>query len=254
MIDLSRRSYQKELMDGEDVPFAAMAQTLRELNVINTRLGGHAITLRGVKRIIQHSSPDNYRDAIPLPKVIGTQFTICEIGCGGGDNLFAVYKYCSSKNIPVRFIGIDMNAECIAFARQQYPQLNCQWICSDYAIADLSQMQPDVIFSSLFCHHFTDEQLVSMLQWLLQNTRIGFFINDLHRHWLAYYLIKYITRFFSRSYLVRNDACISVARSFRKQDWMRLFEKAGISHQSAVRSQPVISWQWAFRFLVTYRK
>lgn len=227
MINLSHRSYQKELMDARDIPFPAMAQTLKELNIVNTRLGGHAITRNGVKQLMQHKIP----------------VVVCEIGCGGGDNLFAVYKYCLKKKITVRFIGIDMNAECIAFARQQYPHLPCEWICSDYAVAGFSGKEPDIIFSSLFCHHFTDEQLVQMLQWLRKNSRTGFFINDLHRHWLAYYLIKYITKFFSKSYLVKNDACLSVARSFRKNEWENLFHRAGVT-LTAIR------WKWAFRWLV----
>ena len=227
MINLQQRSYQKELMDGDHISFDAMAQTLKELNSINTRLGGHAITLQGVKKL-----NNNF-----------TSLIICEIGCGGGDNLFAIYKYCTKKNIPVNFIGIDMNAACIAFAKKQYPQLPCQWICSDYQVVNFGDTKPGIIFSSLFCHHFTDEQLVFMLQWLQQNSRNGFFINDLQRHWLAYYLIKYITKFFSKSYLVKNDACLSVARSFRKKDWQQLFQQAGIKKYS-------INWQWAFRYLV----
>ncbi|MDZ4807717.1 MAG: methyltransferase domain-containing protein [Bacteroidota bacterium] len=227
MINLRQRSYQKELMDGDNISFEAMAQTLKELNIINTRLGGHAITLKGVKEL----------------KGIVSPLTICEIGCGGGDNLFAIYKYCLNKNIPVSFIGIDMNDGCIAFAKQQYPQLPCQWICSDYEIVNFGENKPDIIFSSLFCHHFTDEQLITMLQWLQQNSSQGFFINDLQRHWLAYYLIKYITKFFSKSYLVKNDACLSVARSFRKKDWQQLFQQAGIGNFT-------INWKWAFRWLV----
>jgi 2-polyprenyl-3-methyl-5-hydroxy-6-metoxy-1,4-benzoquinol methylase len=227
MIDLSFRSYQKELMDRDDIPFPAMEQTLKELNTINTRLGGHAITLQGVKQLA-----GNKRSLV-----------ICEIGCGGGDNLFAIHKNCLEKNIHVHFIGIDRNPECIAFAKKQYPDLPCQWICSDYAIVVMDD-KPAIIFSSLFCHHFTDEQLVPMLQWLKQNSTIGFFINDLHRHWLAYYLIKYITFFFSRSYLVKNDACISVARGFKKRDWKQLFMQAGIPNYD-------IKWRWAFRYLVT---
>jgi len=86
-----------------------------------------------------------------------------------------------------------------------------------------------------------------MLQWMKQNSRIGFFINDLHRHWLAYFLIKYITKFFSKSYLVKNDAALSVARSFRKKDWQHLFQLAGIPKFD-------IAWRWAFRFLVTCKK
>ena len=227
MIDLHRRSYQKELMDGDNIPFAAMAQTLRELNTINTKLGGHAITVEGVKKLMKPN----------------TTLLIAEIGCGGGDNLYAIYKYSLSKNIAISFVGIDMNPECIAFARQQYPQMPCEWICSDYALVSFEEKKPDIIFSSLFCHHFTDEQLVPMLQWLQINSKRGFFINDLERHWLAYYLIKYITKLFSRSYLVKNDACLSVARSFTKADWKRLLQKAGITNYS-------INWRWAFRWLV----
>ncbi len=231
MINLRRRSYQKELMDGDDIPFSAMVQTLKELNIINTRLGGHAITLQGIRSLKENTQ----------------SLIICEIGCGGGDNLFAIYKYCQKKKIPARFIGIDLNPACIAFAKQQYPELPCEWICNDYAVAEFTTNKPDIIFSSLFCHHFTDTQLIEMLQWQEKNSRNGFFINDLHRHWLAYYLIKYLTKFFSKSYLVRNDASLSVARSFRKKEWESLFQQAGITLYD-------IRWKWAFRWLVIAKK
>ena len=231
MINFHKRSYQKELMDGDNIPFEAMAQTLKELNIVNTRLGGHAITLIGVQHLL------NGKKAV----------SICEIGCGGGDNLFAIHKYCAKKNIPARFIGIDMNPECIVFAKQQYPELPCEWICSDYALINFENKKPDIVFSSLFCHHFTNEQLVYMLKWQQQNSRQGFFINDLHRHWLAYYLIRYITKFFSKSYLVKNDACLSVARSFRKEDWKQLFHQAGLKEFT-------VNWRWAFRFLVIFKQ
>ena len=230
MIDLRLRSYTKELMDNDQIPFADMAVTLKELNIINTRLGGHAITIDGLKQFM-------VRDQTII---------VCEIGCGGGDNLNAIYKYCKRHGINVRFIGIDMNAECINFAKQAYPGLPCEWICSDYVKVDFSGRKPDIIFSSLFCHHFTDDQLVFMLQWLQQNSSRGFFINDLHRHWLAYYLIKYITRFFSRSYLVKNDACLSVSRGFKRSDWQRLLQEARLKDYT-------LSWRWAFRWLLVYK-
>jgi 2-polyprenyl-3-methyl-5-hydroxy-6-metoxy-1,4-benzoquinol methylase len=230
MINLSKRSYTKELMDGDNIPFAAMAQTLKELNVINTWLGGHAITLQGVRRFTKGREP----------------ITICEIGCGGGDNLFAIHKFCSKKGIPAKFIGIDLNKECIDFAKQQYPQLPCEWICSDYAKAQLTN-KPDVVFSSLFCHHFTDQELAYMMKWLQDNSGAGFFVNDLHRHWLAYFLIRHITRFFSRSYLVKNDACLSVARSFKQKEWKTLLEHSGFRDYE-------VNWKWAFRYLVVVKK
>lgn len=230
MIDLKNRSYQKELMDGENIPFADMAQTLEELNVINTMLGGHSITLKGVAHFLKNQH----------------KITICEIGCGGGDNLFAIDRIFKNKQVDANFIGIDIKNSCIEYARTKYPALPCEWICSDYKKVNFDT-QPTIIFNSLFCHHFTDEQLVYMLQWMHQNSTKGFFINDLHRNAIAYYLIKWITAAFSKSYLVKNDACLSVARSFSKKDWENIFSKAGIHGFT-------IQWQWAFRWLVFCEK
>ena len=231
MIDLSRRSDEKELMDGNNIPFSAMAQTLRELDIINSRLGGHAITISGL-----HAIAGNKKS-----------LHICEIGCGGGDNLRAIYRYCKKAGLEARFTGIDMNPDCILFAGQQNPQLPCHWVCSDYAQVEFETGKPDIIFSSLFCHHLTDMQLLEMIAWSDRNSELGFFINDLHRHWLAFYLIRYLTKFFSRSYLVKHDASLSVARGFRKKDWEKLFLQAG--------KKPFrVSWRWAFRWLVVYKK
>ena len=77
------------------------------------------------------------------------------------------------------------------------------------------------------------------------NSTVGFFINDLHRHTLAYYSIKTLTKVFSSSYLVRNDAPLSVARGFTKEELQRLCIEARIN-------TALINWKWAFRFLVIY--
>lgn len=226
-MNLKSRSYQKELLDEEGIPFDEIAQTMRELNTINTLLGGHAITLEGFKQLAKGKK----------------EMTVCEIGCGGGDNLVAIAKYCNEKQIKLHCIGIDYNSECIAFAKQNlHLKKNTDFICSDYAKVHFEN-NPDIIFSSLFCHHFTDEALILQLKWMKENAAVGFFINDLHRHWLAYFLIKYLTKLFSRSYLVKNDACLSVARGFKKTDWEYLFSKAGINKFR-------IHWKWAFRYLI----
>ncbi len=221
------RSYQKELLDGEGIPFADIAQTMRELNTINTLLGGHAITLDGFKQLAKDKK----------------EITVCEIGCGGGDNLVAIVKYCEAHKIKIHCIGIDYNNECIVFAKQnEYLKANTDFICSDYSKVYFEN-KPDIIFSSLFCHHFTDEALVFQLNWMKENAEKGFFINDLQRHWLAYYLIKILTNVFSKSYLVKNDACLSVARGFIKSDWKNFFSIYGIENYK-------IRWKWAFRYLI----
>ena len=226
-MNFKKRSYQKELLDGDDIPFPAIAQTMRELNTINTLLGGHAITLNGFKQLVKDKK----------------EITVCEMGCGGGDNLVAIVKYCQENKIKINCIGIDYNKECIAFAKQNVDlKDNTEFICSDYAKVNF-ETNPDIIFSSLFCHHFTDEELVSQLKWMKAHVRVGFFINDLQRHWLAFNLIHILTQLFSKSYLVKNDASLSVARGFKKSEWQLLFSKAEIDHFH-------ISWKWAFRYLI----
>ena len=71
----------------------------------------------------------------------------------------------------------------------------------------------------------------------------GFFINDLQRHRLAYYAIKLLTQLFSSSYLVKNDAPLSVARGFVKAEWESILDEADVKKYT-------IQWKWAFRYLV----
>ena len=229
MFSLQQRSYKKELLDAENIPFADIKQNMKELNNINTLLGGHKITIKGIKYFLRK----NNQNAL----------SVCEVGCGGGDNLKAIDQWAAKKNIKVNFTGIDIKEECIEFAKEQYPELNATWITRDYRKAVFAT-KPDIIFSSLFCHHFTEDELIKMFHWMKDNCTKGFFINDLNR--IAYYSIKWITALFSISYLVKNDAPLSVARGFTKKEWQKIFSTAGIHNYS-------INWQWAFRHLIIYK-
>ncbi len=101
----------------------------------------------------------------------------------------------------------------------------------------------DWVLFSLFCHHFTDEELVSMFRKAYLEAGKGFIINDLHRHSLAYYSIWAITRLAQGSYLVQNDAPLSVARAFKRNELEALLKQAGIPSYR-------IQWKWAFRWQV----
>lgn len=225
-MNLRERSYTKELLDLDNIPFDDIKRNMQELDFINTWLGGHQITIAGLKELAKEKN----------------EITICEIGCGGGDNLIALIKAFKNK-VHLHCIGIDIKKECIDFARQKNTAYNIEWIESDYKNVSFQQ-KPDIIFSSLFCHHFTEEELAYQLQWMQSNSNIGFFINDLQRHTLAYYSIKLLTKLFSKSYLVKNDAPLSVVRGFKKFEWKNILQKAAIKNYS-------VKWKWAFRYLIT---
>jgi SAM-dependent methyltransferase len=245
MPDLSKRSYQKEILDGDDSPFEDIKQNMHELDVINTWLGGHQITIKGFQQFISRLSHPTVlsvsKDGVAHPQTLH----ICEIGCGGGDNLRVIRQYCKRKSINIKLLGIDINPHCIAYAQSRQENKGIEFLCSDYSTAALSQA-PDIVFSSLFCHHFTEDELEFQLRWMKNNSTLGFFVNDLHRHPLAYHSIKLLTSLFSKSYLVKNDAPLSVARGFKRDELIQLCNRASINTY-------YLKWMWAFRWLLIFK-
>lgn len=201
---------------------------MRELDFINTWLGGHAVSIAGAKALLKGRHERSV--------------TICEIGCGGGDNLWAISKWLYHNGIECNVIGIDWLPAAIDTASQRRWTCRNEWFCNDYREVTF-HARPDLVFSSLFCHHFTNMELTAQLQWMHVTARVGFFINDLHRHRVAYWSIKVLTGLFSRSRLVRNDAPLSVLRGFTRTDWRLILSTAGLP-------QVRVQWRWAFRFLL----
>lgn len=234
MNKFSHRSNEKELLDRDDIPFEDIKQNMKELDYINTWLGGHAITIKGIESLVKLSAFQ-----------LSDKLTICEMGCGGGDNLRAIGKWCKERDISVILIGIDMNPNCITYARSRTDNFDIDFISDDYRNVHF-ETKPDVIFSSLFCHHFTNEELKQQFEWMKQNAKLGFFVNDLQRHPLAYYSIKWLTQLFSKSYLVKNDAALSVLRGFHKYELTSILQHSNIQSFS-------LKWKWAFRWLLIYK-
>lgn len=229
MLDFSIRSSKAELLDGDQIPEADLRRNLLEIDFINRWLGGFAVSWQGFSMLAGKQK----------------SLTICEVGCGDGANLMHLKKKAAAQGITIAIVGIDIKQGCIQMAQDTHGLEQATWICSDYQTAVLPQ-KPDIIFSSLFCHHFSNDHLVEQLKWMAKNSRIGFFINDLHRHPFAYYSIKWLSAIFSRSYLLKHDAPLSVARGFTRGDWEAIFTASGLSGVQ-------LRWVWAFRHLITYR-
>lgn len=227
-MNLKERSNIAELLDGDDFSRADLEVNLREIRTVNRWLGGFKISCKGFDQLAGQSK----------------KIHIVEIGCGNGDNLEAIANYGIKKGIEMRCTGIDIKEGCILLA-QKKTLPNAGWICSDYREVNFAQ-KPDIIFSSLFCHHFSNEQIALQLGWMKSNAAVGFFINDLQRHFLAYHSIRLLGNLFSRSYLFKHDAPLSVARSFTQSDWQQIIKLSGIQNIQ-------INWKWAFRYLVWYQ-
>ncbi|MEO0898260.1 MAG: methyltransferase domain-containing protein [Bacteroidota bacterium] len=234
--DFSIRSQEEELMDDLDCAGEVVDQTLRELEIINRLLGGNYVTIRGLSHLVKG-----------IPASNKGPIRIADLGCGGGDMLVLVAKWARRNNINVELIGIDANPHIVQYAEENtadYPEIS--YLALDIFSEEYAQMQFDIVITSLFTHHFTKDQLVSLTHMIKEQSSYGFVNNDLHRHWLAFYSIKLLTRFFSKSEMVQYDAPLSVLRGFRRKEWREILEEAGVQSYS-------LKWMWAFRWQIIFR-
>lgn len=228
----SKRSEQIELMDDLGFIGEEMRITLKELATINRWLGGDNVTISGLNRLISGND---------MPT------TIADIGCGRGDMLKLMAQWAQAKGLNIDLTGIDANRSIIDYAKENsvdYPEITYE--CLNIFSDDFQNKKYDIIVCSLFAHHFTDQELVALLKTLQNQTKMGIVINDLHRHWLAYHSIKNITAAFSGSHMIKNDAPLSVLRSFTRDDWSRILSFADIRNYS-------LKWKWAFRWQLIIR-
>jgi len=229
--DFSKRSDGVEIMDDLTCTGEVVEQTLVELEIINKWLGGNTVTLSGFNRLL---SPKFGKQS--------TVLKIADLGCGGGDMLKLLAAYFRKKGVKADFTGIDANPTIIEFAKKKsksFPEINYQ--TQNILSPDFQSAQYDIACATLFFHHFTTEQLREIFILLKRQTTIGVVVNDLHRHWLAYYSIKFLTKFFSKSSMVKYDAPLSVLRGFSRKELIEILQKAGIKNYT-------LKWKWAFRW------
>lgn len=228
MIDFSRRSRQKELMDDLNCSGAELEQTLRELKTINRWLGGNKVTTDGLASLFKRSPQPTYQ--------------VADIGCGGGDMIQVMHDWSKKNHFQIDFSGIDANRNIIELASVRLNEKTpVSWKVQNVFSEEFRIEKVDVLTCTLFTHHFTDEELVDLLTAFRQKARLGIVINDLHRHPLAYHSIKWLTRLFSNSEMVKHDAPLSVLRSFSREDWESILSKANIETFT-------LRWFWAFRW------
>lgn len=224
------RAYQKELIDDFQSDGPELRQTLRELKTINTLLGGNHVTTQGIKKLMKGRER--------------SKMVIADVGCGGGDMIRVMANWAKKEKIEAEIIGIDANPNTIFMAKNNLEDLpNVSFETANVFDKDFQQKNFDIITCTLFTHHFTNQELLKMFRSFRQTTKIGLVINDLHRHALAYYSIKILTSIFSKSRLVKNDAPLSVMRSFHRKEISTLLKEAGWQNYE-------VSWHWAFRWQV----
>lgn len=231
MPDFRVRSAEPEWMDGENVSDAEFAACLADLAIVNGVTLARPPTLAFV--------------AEAWRRVAGRRLTLVDIGYGQGDMLRAIGRAAMRRGIDIRLIGIDLNPRSLPAARASTPPD----LAIDYRTGDLFELAEDepidLVISSLVTHHMTDAEIIRFIGWMERRAQAGWFINDLHRHPVAYHGFRALAAAMRWHPFVRHDGPLSVARAFRRADWQRLLAEAGVDHVAQLR------WRLPFRYCVT---
>jgi 2-polyprenyl-3-methyl-5-hydroxy-6-metoxy-1,4-benzoquinol methylase len=228
-MNFSHRSDASELMDTETVSPEDFAACLADLSVVNTLTLAKRPTLAWLEKATAH-----------LPR--DSRFTLLDVGFGHGDMLRAIWRWSERRGLKAQLQGIDLNPLSSYAAKRATPsQMNIDFRTGNvFALA--TDCRFDFIISSLVTHHLTDLQVLDFIRWMERQSTRGWFINDLHRHPLPYHFFRMLAGLAGWHRFVRHDGPVSIARSFRHEDWQKLLAETQVN--------AAIKWYFPFRYCV----
>ncbi|WP_375289655.1 methyltransferase domain-containing protein [Qipengyuania sp.] len=218
---LASRAQTEEIMDDPALEAEVYAAVLSDLAKVNTVTMARRPTLGFLDRAIGKRR----------------EFSLLDVGFGDGDMLRAIADWARRRGLSARLVGIDLNPRSEKVARGKTDAREpIEYRTGDYA--DLAGSRFDCIVSSLVAHHMTRPQLVAFLRFMESEAVAGWYINDLHRHGIAYIGYPLLARIAGWHPIVRQDGHLSIARSYRPEEWAPILADAGIDAARVERRFP----------------
>ncbi len=220
-----KRSHQLEIIDRGDCTDRELAEAYEDLRRVNRLLGGSAAILRPLSKwILSHGSD---------------YVSILDVGTGAGDIPRSLLSWGRSHRCKIRVVALDCSDQALRASQEtlhDFPEGHL--VRADAQKLPFLDHSFDFVISSMFFHHLTDEEAAELLRRFDRIGRVGFVVNDLHRHPVAYYVFWILSRLFSHSRLVRQDGLTSILRGFKPRDFDRLRRLSGLRSLAVRRYFP----------------
>lgn len=212
---LQQRVMRDEEMDALDLSDARYVRVLNHLSRVNLVTLAHRPTLSFVNKVMDFTAGDS------------SPLRLLDVGFGQGDMLRAIAGLAARRGRAVELVGVDLNPRSETAAREATdPGLPIRWITGDYH--DLASERWDMIVSSLVAHHMSDDERHSFLRFMESEARHGWLVNDLHRQRLPFTGYPVLASLLLVDPIVRRDGQLSIARSFRVDEWQAMLAEVGI--------------------------
>ena len=220
MTGLAVRERREEQMDDPALDPVVYDQVLKDLSRVNWWTLAARPTLAFLERATKGME----------------RFRLLDVGFGQGDMLRSIARWARRRGVEAELVGVDLNEKSVASARTSTPP---GWGI-DYVAGDYGEVPGpfDFVISSLVAHHMSDDQLKRFLRFMEAEAGKGWLVNDLHRHRFAYLGFPLLALSLGVHRIVREDGRLSIARSFRPQEWRAILEEAGTGEARVVRRFP----------------
>lgn len=212
------RSHLPELLDAPGHDPAELAANFRDIRRVNHLLGGTALILRHLPRLLA-AVPDQPRPV-----------TLLDLATGCADIPLAVAHWADRANQPVTIIASDASPDVLDLARRAVAGCpNIELAEYDARAVPLPDHSVDIVLCSLSLHHFSPDDAVRVLREMHRLGRTGFILNDLRRGWPGYAAAWLAAHATTRNRLTRHDAPLSVRRAFTPPELAHLLRQAGVN-------------------------
>jgi 2-polyprenyl-3-methyl-5-hydroxy-6-metoxy-1,4-benzoquinol methylase len=216
-INFAERVWLEEYLDGP-CSYEELRDCLRDLSRVNRIVFAHRPILEWLERVA-----DSHGKTGPSGPL-----RIVDVGCGYGDMLRRIEHWAECRGLAVELIGVDINANAVRAAREATPAASrIQFIQADVTSC-LAATEADLVTSCGVMHHLTEAEIVRMLQWMEETSRVGWFICDLHRQPVPYHVFNVMIRLGRWHRFIRPDGLRSIRRSFLAEDWQRMCAASGL--------------------------
>jgi 2-polyprenyl-3-methyl-5-hydroxy-6-metoxy-1,4-benzoquinol methylase len=173
---------------------------------------------------------------------------ILDIASGGGDVIIGVSKLAARHGVELEAHGWDISPTAVAHAQTaaDSAKVSCSFYVHNALIDDLPR-DFDIILSTLFLHHLTNNDARDLLRRMAEAARHCVLIDDLCRNRLGYLYAWTGARLLTRSRIVHVDGPLSVRAAYTIAEFTQLARDAGM-HDVKYRRH------WPQRFLMTWKR